>query len=203
MNLFKPPKTLLFKIKDSIDKQLLSSDRQILVNECNSISISLNGDGNGLLGGSLIEKVIKEFLVTKINNFKSYNFKESDFMIDDTPFSFKKISGKSVIALDWSKNKVNDRTYFTSDIIIYVMKTSRWWLKTIGYDNIVHNGFYFIDKNNCKDINLLKNNKTNALISTKDVYNLLIKAKTDNLFIELPEPDTVYEFNLRNAFIKK
>jgi len=38
------------------------------------------------------------------DNFKLSHNGESDYIINNINFSFKKINGKSTIALDWSKN---------------------------------------------------------------------------------------------------
>ena len=143
----------LFSIKDSIDKQLLLNDRQILVNECKSITTFFTGDGNGLLSGSLVEQVIKDFFLTRIKNFKCYNHKESDFMIDNVSFSFKKISNKASIALDWSKNKTSNRIYFTSDIIVYVMNTSQWWKKIITITKLYIQDYILLIKKIVKKLN--------------------------------------------------
>ncbi len=47
-----------------------------------------------------------------------------DMKICGVPFSFKKITGKACIALDWSKNKDDiKKDYFTNDIIIMNLKS--------------------------------------------------------------------------------
>jgi hypothetical protein len=46
------------------------------------------------------------------------------------------------------------------------------------------------------------NNKTNALVKSVFLYELLKECIVSDLFIELPEPNTLLEFNILNYFSK-
>lgn len=117
------------------------------------------------------------------------------------PFSFKKITGKTCISLDWSKNKDNfTKKYFTNDIIILNLKSGKWWKNT--NNTFIDAGLYFIDKNYClENIKLSSNNKTNSLINAKCVYNMLLDCIKKNKFIKIPASNKTYEFNILNAFL--
>jgi hypothetical protein len=106
---------------DYIKKKLNDEKLQELSNKCNSINNHCKGDGCGLLSGNLIDMYITSFFNNELDNnkYEIFHKGESDMKICEIPFSFKKITGKSNIALNWSKNKDNlKKNYFTNDIII-------------------------------------------------------------------------------------
>jgi hypothetical protein len=142
---------------------------------------------------------------------------ECDMKICDVPLSQKKINGKSIIALDWSKNDTNTtKEYFSTHIMILNLKTERWWktkpIKTanlgykmkntkICYNDIIPAGIYLIDRKYCKKcVILAKNNKTNSLIKNSFLYLMLKMSIAQKLFIEIPEPNCNVTFNILNAF---
>jgi hypothetical protein len=129
-------------------------------------------------------------------SYKEHRQDENDFILANIPLSFKKISGKSSIALDWSKNKnKNEKTYFNSHILILNLVSSKW------NDQNIKAGFYIIDRKFCKlKIHLSANNKTNSLITYKELHKMLSRSINQNLFIPGPYTHSDLEFNLLNCF---
>jgi hypothetical protein len=171
---------------------------QELANMCTSINEKIKGDGCGLSGGVLTDMLITEILYRDINDYKEFRNGENDMNLCGINFSFKKITGKSTIALDWSKNKcIKNKSKFTSHIIILNLKTEKWWIK----ESQLESGFYFIDRKYCKKyIKLTSNNKTDTLISNKELYKMLLRASSQKLYIKIPEPNNKIKFNILNAF---
>ena len=194
---------------------LTNNDLQELSNKCKSINNVCKGDGAGLLGGCLIDMLLGKYFTEKLkDHYEEFHFGESDMKIYNTELSQKKINGKSTIALNWSKNDTeNKKEYFNSHIIIINLKTEKWWKskpnnilsnnKNITYNDEIKAGIYFIDKKYCKKyIKLSSNNKTNTLIDTQYLYIMLKRSILQNLYIELPIPNKVIEFNILNAFLE-
>jgi hypothetical protein len=183
---------------------------QELSNKCNAINdkCKKNGSGSGLLGGCLIDMFITDFFKKKLCKYEEYHYGEADLKLCNTPLSLKKITGKSDIALDWSKNKDNFiKEHFIYHIIIINLKTEQWWKKTpkIHQDNIIYNdniesGIYIINKEFCKQFELFKNNKTNTLIKNHDVYKMLKESISHNLYIKIPPHNKIVTFDILNAF---
>lgn len=193
-------KRKLFRVVKYIDSCLDEEDRQNIVNCIDVMKKQLSSPGKGLTSGMLIDMFLTEFLGKK-DDIEKYHNGESDFKIFGLPLSLKSISGRSTIALNWSKNdSVNQSDYFNVNILIFVSSTSRWWIK--NDDKIINSGFYFINKDFCKqNITLSKNNKTNSLITNRDLYKLLINAE---YFIKLPNINTNdnKQFNILHCFYK-
>lgn len=134
----------------------------------------------------------------KILSYEKYHINENDCKIFGNNFSIKKISGKSIIALDWSKNKNNfQKEYFTSNIILFNIKTQSWYANK----QIIPSGIYFIDKYYCKEnVKLTKNNKTNSLIKSDHLYLMLIDCILKNNFITFPEVSDICQINILKLF---
>jgi hypothetical protein len=206
--------TQLYKVKNYLKTHLSCEDLQELSNKCNSINNYCKGDGSGLLGGSLIDMFICNYFQNKLPEYSEFHNGECDMKICDVPLSQKKINGKSIIALDWSKNETDlHKDYFSSHIMIINLKTEKWWktkpLKlasgfkntNVCYNDVIPSGIYLIDRKYCKKcVVLAKNNKTNSLIENSFLYLMLKRSIAQNLFIEIPEPNTKIQFNILNAF---
>lgn len=190
----------LNKIKNTLINSLTSIDLQDLSNKCKSISNKCKGDGAGLFGGCLIDMLLSTFFSEKIIEYEEYRRGESDMKINNVSLSQKKINGKSTIALDWSKNINTNQSkkYFTSHIMIVNLKTEKWWKNL----QIINSGIYLIDKNYCRRyIELSSNNKTNSLVSSKNLYKMIQRSINQNMLIELPQPEkNIQEFNILKAF---
>lgn len=196
-------------------KNKLTSDvLKDILSKMNAISEKCTGDGAGLMSGALIDMFLTEILSSYIESFKEERKGECDCKILGIPLSLKKISGKSNIALDWSKNSENSvkRERFNADIIIINIKTEQWW-KEKPYDctqeeidskfylTPINAGIYFIPKMYCKkNITLSSNNKTNSLINQKSLYRMIKESIKNNMVIEFPSEVLKYEFNILNAF---
>lgn len=183
-----------------------------LISKINSITKYVSKmDGNGLLGSSLKDLLITEFLANNIKTFKSTHTGESDFSILNILFSLKNINGASECALNWSKgNKIKIHNPFTCHIIVFQEKTLKWWKKgpknpqkNINYTREIKKGIYICSMNYCrKNITKLgSNNKTDTLISKENMYRMLTNSEDNDLFINFENIDLKnYDFSILNSF---
>ena len=185
---------------------------QELSNMLDAITKYCKGDGSGLSAGTMRDMVISEYLKKKSRQFTECHTGECDMKINDIPISLKTITGKSEIALDWSKNPtIGEREYFTCGIMIINLKQEQWWKNTpklkkskikITYNHAIPAGIYLIDKQFCKyNIKLSSNNKTNTLIDNQHLYIMIKRSISLNLFTPLPSPNKELRFNILNAFL--
>lgn len=190
---------MIAHIKTQVSDSLSPVAKQLIKDAHVTTKKSCTGDGAGLNHGNSSEKIMTCFLSRLMpETFQKFNSDESDFKICDTPLSYKHISGRSTIALDWSKNELqSQRKYFQCDIMIYVEKTQQWWksgpkisFNDIDYTQTIETGLYFIDRNDCIDIEFVQNNKSNTIISNIHLYNMLITSKNKNNFIHFPDNDS-------------
>jgi hypothetical protein len=126
----------------------------------------------------------------------------------------KKINGKSIIALDWSKNGENSKTRerFGTDVMIINTTPEIWWKKSPAdvsteekeskyYSSHIPAGIYLISHTFCKEnVTLSSNNKTNSLIDSKQLYKMLKESMKHNMVIEFPLDIPKRTFNILNAF---
>jgi len=169
--------------------------------------------GDGLSGGSIAEPFFREHF----NGIEEYHNNESDFIfLKILKLSFKKITGKTKLALNWSKNQDDKRTvdnYFCYDMIILNLKGQKWWNKgpmkiskidKTLYTKYIPMGIYFIDKNYCKKniTKLGKNNKSNSIIGDIDLYRLLKNSLENGLCIELKDSGKRYSWNFKCGFME-
>jgi hypothetical protein len=210
------PKRELKVVHDVLSRKLSRDVLQNLSNCCFTINESLKGDGCGLSGGFLIEQTLSEFLKKHMNGvYEKFNCGESDMKISGIPLSLKKISGKSSMALSWSKNKIKDeeKCNFNSHIMIINIKTEQWWKNRplkLNSNNICHNkicfndtipsGLYLVDRMFCKRfVKTLSNNKSDTMIDQQNLYIMVKKSMLQKTYIELPEPTKKGTFNILNA----
>jgi len=158
-------------------------------------------DGSGLLSGSIIEMFIEEYLKKKLN-YEKFNNKQNDCKINNHELSIKKISGKTKIALKWSKNKNKEKISEFSDImLINIPDKTIWWKKLFGLSEEIPAGIFFISKDVISKIKLISNNKSDYIISEKVLYNLLQESMKNKLFIEFPKEIKKYTYKLEHTFI--
>jgi hypothetical protein len=206
------------KLVEHLQSEFSHSLLSELSSKCHAISRCCKGDGAGLLSGGIIDMFITSFLCSRLTNCKSFHNGESDLKINDISLSLKKISGKSSIALNWSKNKSvsePNKEWFTCDMMIINLKTEQWWKKenppkenqtdvttcTSIKTKTIPAGIYFIPKQYCTEIVLSSNNKTNTLINTEELYKMLNYSIIHNYMVPLPEPDLAVTFIIENAFL--
>ena len=168
---------------------------QEYVNKCHSITQGCQGtDGGGLLGGSLNDMLTCEFFWRVFGkDYIELHQGECDFTLCHVPLSFKKIHGKSAIALNWSKNidESKEGSHFQTHILILNLKTQVWWQRKrgVGLNHEIPSGLYLVDKYFCRThVTLGKNNKTNSLIDSAQLYSMLRHSMLQDLFVALPEP---------------
>ncbi len=175
---------------DCIKEELKKIDTFLFNAKCDALlKVCNNSDGSGLNSGHLIDLLMGEEEVCT----PCYEG-EADFIIGGVKTSFKKISGKSTIALNWSKNpKKSDKKLFTCPILILVLSTGKWWKRKLNYTNIIEKGFYIIDPN-CKEwVVLSSNNKSNTIIKSEYLYKMISISKEQDLFIPLPKSHDKYK----------
>jgi hypothetical protein len=140
---------------------------------------------------------ISKYFEIKLDNYKVYHKGEADMEICGLKLSSKnqKVKGSEEL--------------FVNNILLINLKTQRWCKKPSKTQessdcfNIIKAGIYLLDKEYCKRIvKLGSNNKTNALVKSVFLYELLKECIVSDLFIELPEPNTLLKFNILNAFSK-
>jgi hypothetical protein len=111
------------------------------------------------------------------------------------PLSFKKITGKSNIALNWSKNKNITDPNFTIDLMIFNLKSQNW------YKTPIPTGLYLIPKEFCiEHVKLKSNNKTDTLIDAKNLFEMIKYSISQNLFLEIKIEPSKYEWNPCSGF---
>ncbi len=185
------------------------------VDKLNAVRNAFKGDGAGLSGGILSDKLTIDYLSLYVPEFREHHVGESDCAIKDCALSLKKINGKSTIALDWSKNpdESKKREKFENHILILNLCTEQWW-KTAPKDaspeerecnyftTAMPAGIYLVPASYCKDNVCLKsNNKTDTLIESIPLYKMLKHSMEQGLFIEFPKSDSEVKFNILSAFV--
>ena len=170
---------------------------QELSTKCYAINNSCKGDGAGLSSGVLVDMLISALFKYHLIHYEEFHYGESDMKIWGVPFSQKKISGKSSLAENWSKNKSPGVCNpFNSHIIIINLKTSKWW----KHVDEISAGIYFINKEFCKkNIKLTSNNKTDTLIDCKEVHKMLTYSIHHSLYLLFPSPQSS-TFDITKAF---
>lgn len=201
-------------VRDHLLEHLPEERRQELSNKCCAVRNCCTGDGAGLSGGTLVDMLVGEYFEKYVPGYSPSRTGESDMKIGDTPLSQKKINGKSIIALDWSKNSSGStREHFSCHILIINLKTDQWWKKDpksrkeksaalpITYNDAIPAGIYLVDKEFCKQfIDLSSNNKTNTLIESQPLYAMMERSMATDMFIPLPEPNQCLKFSILDAF---
>ena len=169
-------------------------NKQLFVNRCESLRLTFQGNGGGLLSGSLIEKLFCE----SFDGVEKYNFGENDMKICEIPFSFKKITGKkTALAYKWSKNKREEPIVFKSPMLIFNRKSEKWFTKTPD----ILAGIYIISLDHLSNVKISENNKTSSKIDAEEIYKLLNLSLRDNLFVSFPkETDEIERFSIKNGF---
>ncbi len=176
-----------------------------------------SSDGSGLKSSGLIEDLICEYFELYLDEYEEFHSNESDIKLLDIPLSFKTISGKSIIALDWSvndnkKEAKSKRDYFETNIMILNKQKQKWWAsgpkvlpskleKDVEWNKMIPKGIFLISRKFCKKyITLGHNNKTNSLIDSQNLYMMLEWSLKNDLFIEVPDKNKTFNFSLIKGF---
>jgi len=188
------------------------------VNQCCCLIRLCRGeDGSGLKSGILIDMLVDRFFSSHVFNCRPYHKGESDLSIDGHVVSLKKITGKSTIAMNWSKNKnrtgsasgnktTTSPSHFQHDIMILNLQGGKWWKKPkvvdgMSYHRTIPRGIYLVD---CfywrRHAHFRSNNKTNTLIDSMLLYRMLVRSLAGNLWVPLPESDQELIFDVSSAF---
>jgi hypothetical protein len=211
-----PVKHSLHEIYNKLVDLLTPNILVDIISKLHAITAEFTGDGAGLSGGVIVDKFIISYLREFIPDFKETHKGESDCTLFGLSLSIKKISGKSTIALDWSKNGKESikRERFNTDMMIINLKTEQWWKKgpvgkksasekDINFLSTIKAGIYFISQTYCKlNIGLSSNNKSDSIIDNRSLYLMLKESIKDNLVIEFPNEFPNQTFNILNSFGK-
>ena len=198
-----------------------------ITSECHAITRHCKGDGAGLSGGTLIDMYMtgKTGMVTRIPECAANHKGESDLNIASHPFSLKKITGKSEIALGWSKNAAPTPSHdlFQCDLmIINLTEHEQWWKRewilndksiqanelgtSLHLDHVssvrsIPEGIYFIPRSACLGRVLLReNNKSTSLIDSYQLYVLLLYSMKHEFMIPFPPYDPLVQWTLERGF---
>jgi hypothetical protein len=200
------------RVLSHLNEKLTPEILQDISNKCNAITRDCKGDGAGLTGGGLIDKLLSSFFQKELSEYSDTHEGESDITVCGIPLSIKKITGPSELALDWSKNAETSkkREHFSCHIMIINLNGAQWWKQgpkiplsslKITYNDTMPSGIYLIDRNFCKiQLTLSTNNKTNTLIKKEYVYIMMKRSLALKSFIRLPPPNKVLVFDILNAF---
>lgn len=155
-------------------------------------------------GGTFMEQVLFEMFRTLLRDFSVCHAKQADCTLLGHRFSFKKITGKSCIALNWSKNKGDhqDHQTFEHPILLMNLKEGKWWRNKAHFDKFIPMGFFLLDHAYCnQNVRLKVNNKTNSLIDQEELYKMMIHAMEQQRVLPLPAPSTNrFSFSLGSCF---
>lgn len=174
--------SLIFLLKSKLCDQVLFDFTRGII----SIQKRCKGDGAGLTSGVITDMFINDFFHKVFKDqYQESHVGECDLILNGIPISLKKIKGKSIIALDWSKNNSDSqRERFTHPIMILNTKTMKW------KRNILESGIYLVDHNYCKqNIELSKNNKTDSLITSDYLQKMLEYSISEGTFYCFPFPE--------------
>ncbi len=174
-------------VKNVLEKGL---DLQDLSNKIDAIKACCVGDGCGLKTGTYVDDLITAFFKKNLVSYREYHKGEADLKICDVPLSLKTCTNEkgTQFALNWSKNETkSDPTLdFDTHIMILVSRGGQWWKQKEGFNRYIKSGIYLIDRYYCKDnIDLTANNKTDKLISKKEVYHMI---QYSQHYVEMPPP---------------
>jgi hypothetical protein len=187
-------------VKMILESQLNVQD---LSNKIDAIKSYCVGDGCGLKTGTYVDDLVTAYFKKYLMSFDEHHVGEADMKICNIPLSLKTCTNKhgTTFALNWSKNGENSvvKPNFDTHIMIIVSHGGHWWKRKEGYNEYVHAGIYLIDRYYCQDnITLESNNKTDKLISKRNVYKMIMNS---TFYVKLPTPQTSRpSFNILNAF---
>lgn len=192
--------TMLKEIKNYLTTQLTGEVLQEISDKMWTIGHLLKSDGKGLSGGLIMEQTLFEILSEHVDGFDAHHEGQSDCKVNDITLSFKKITGKSTLALNWSKNESGANIVrFECPILLMNLKEGRWWKNKKDANRSLPSGFYLISHDYCNEnVKFKTNNKTNSLIVAEDIYKMMVEALDLDVVLELPPARTnrfSYTFN--------
>jgi hypothetical protein len=181
--------SLISLLKSTLSGQILTDFTRGII----SIQKRCKGDGAGLTSGVMIDMFINDFFSKLFKDqYMESHIGECDLILNGIPLSLKKIKGKSMIALDWSKNNSDSqRERFTHPIMVLNTKTMKW------KRTVIQSGIYLIDQNYCKtNVTLGQNNKTDSLITSDYLQKMLENSIQQGTYFpfEFPEDKQVESY---------
>lgn len=193
----------IYKTNDISDiiKFLKTLDIKDIISKAISINLKFKGvDGGGLFSGTLVEDfVLQEYFFTS-GLCEKYNYDCFDLKINNKPLSFKKISGKSDIALKWSKNKIKTNCTLSHILILNTGNIS-WWKRKKDFTTNIPKGFFIIPSFWLNKNLLTKNNKSDFILDKEVLYSLIQKSIKYKFFVSVKETDIkVYNYKLLHSF---
>lgn len=193
-------RVILDYLRDNLSHNIL----QEIADKLCTLHHHLKSDGRGLSGGCLTEQIVFEILGAALRDFCQFHENQSDCQIQGVRFSFKKITGKSQLALNWSKNEQRSTTrpQFHHPVLLLNLKEGRWWRNRAGFDRHIPMGFFLIDHAYCNaHVHLRTNNKTDSLIDAENLYKMIVNAMENQMVLELPAASTGrYSYSFNSGF---
>jgi len=167
---------------------------QRFVDNVHCLDMLKSEDGSGLKNGGLIDSLFRE-MVMRHTDASLVPKGQADVCIYDVPLSFKTGKGKTTFAVNWGKNKkITPVTINTH--LLFLIRTSSCWC-TGAY---VHKGFYLIARDVARTFPLTSNNRSNTVMSSSVIYELIQWSVKHKLALYLPEAQKKMTFCLTNAF---
>tara|TARA_B100000902_G_C27310367_1_gene918043 strand:- start:2636 stop:3457 length:822 start_codon:yes stop_codon:yes gene_type:complete len=215
----------LKNVKKCLEDNLDQNTIQEIFDKTTAVNNKSKGDGCGLKGGSDVDDFLCQIFKENLGDlFKEEHKHESDFKLNNTSLSLKKIKNKANIGLNWSKNKKNKNKknkkeilikHFNVHIMIVILEDKQWWktnpkkfdISKINknknfWNSTIKKGIYLIDKEFCrKNIEITDNNKTNKVIEHPYVYSMLKRSLEIDTFIPFPEK-IKNKYEVKYDFIK-
>ena len=205
-------------------RKITPQDMEDLSEACNCIQNSSASSGRGLSTGEKIDFFLtKQFLPTNLErDFEEFHEEESDFKILSQPISFKTLRGAGDLAMCWSRNdKTKKETkicrHWQVPLLIYVRESGPWWVtgpkgdwrtkrpfeksEKLWFRETIGAGFYLINQKCGEGIVFKENNKSTCIVDKQEVYKILIDARENGNFLEMPEPKGKFT-EMRFAFFE-
>lgn len=192
-------------------RRIAPKDMEDLSEACDCIQNSSASSGRGLSTGEKIDFFLtKQFFPSNLGgSFEEFHEEESDFKILSQPISFKTLRGAGDLAMCWSRNdKSKEETkicrHWRVPLLIYVRQSGKWWVQgpkhdwstkrpfenseRLWFSHPIGAGFYLIDQKCGEEIEFKQNNKSTCIVDKQDVYKIIIDARKNGNFLEMPEP---------------
>lgn len=191
-------------VADSLRAQLTPTLRQEIADKLWTLERHFKGDGKGLSNGMVVEQTVFEIFQEHIDSFRVEHHQQSDCAIMDRRLSFKKVTGKSQLALQWSKNPAGFCGAFEHPILLLNAREGQWWRRKAGFDRHLPAGFFLVDDAFCNaHVCLKRNNKSDSLIDCPEVYAMLVSALDADCVVTLPPARDVLTFSFNHGFVAR
>ncbi|NDE16827.1 DNA (cytosine-5-)-methyltransferase [bacterium] len=201
-----PPIIMLTPVRaitEALRNQLSPTVRQEIADKLWTLDRHFKADGKGLITGTIMEQTVFEVFTVALGTFEVVHEHQSDCAIMGHRLSFKKVSGKSQLALQWSKNPTGFCGTFEHPILLLNLREGKWWRRKSGWDRHLPAGFFVVDHDFCNThVCLKRNNKSDSVMDAAAVYTMLVAAMDTDCFVALPPPrEGALTFSFSHGFL--